>query len=241
MMGNTYKFLIFLALMCSNAFAQQRILIDGRAKVYKSGQQVIHVKNLTTNQQLKSDLTGYFSIEVGEGDVLSFWSDDLKGETITITPEIALAKQLELTLLKKGQSLEEIVIESKGSHVDPLGLKMKKYSQAERQYLAESYYPFSLTSFSLTPIINMFNGRRKQQRKALDYARDDVNFQYFKKFYPDEYLIKRFNMPKEYIDALVYFVIEQPGYDIMEWSNQEAKDLELAALVAKFKEAHKLN
>lgn len=240
MMKNSYKFLVFFTLLCSVVFAQERILIDGRAKVYKSEPQVIYLKNINSGKQTQSDLTGYFSIFVQKGDVLSFWSSNIKMENVTVTDEIVKSKQLELLLLKNDQRLEEIVIDSKGKEVDPLGLKMKKYSQAERQYRAESYFPLSFTSLGLSPLINLFNGKRKMQRKMLDYEKDDINFQYFKKFYPKEYLVKRFHIPEEYTDAFSYFVIEQPGYDLMEWSNREEKDLELAQLAVRFKEQNKI-
>ncbi len=239
-MKKCYKYVILFTLFCSVMFAQKRILIDGRAKVYKSEAQVIYLKNLTTAEQTQSDLTGYFSIPVQEGDELSFWSVNIKTETIKITPEIMDAKKVEVMLLKNNQRLEEIVIDTKGNQVDPLGLKMKKYSQAERQYRAESYFPLSFTSLGLGPLINVFNGKRKMQRKMIDYEKDDVNFQYFKRFYTTDYLMKRLNMPKEYVDAFVYFVVSHPNFNIVEWSDKEGKDLDLANMAVQFKEENKL-
>ncbi|MCP1995693.1 hypothetical protein [Flavobacterium sp. HSC-61S13] len=239
-MKNSYKFLVLFTLLCSAVFAQERILIDGRAKVYKSEPQVIYLKNINSGKQTQSDLTGYFSILVQKGDVLSFWANNIKMENVTVTDEIIQSKQLELMLLKNDQLLEEIIIDSKGKQVDPLGFKMKTYSKAERIYRSESYFPLSFTSLGLGPLINVFNGKRKMQRKMLDYEKDDINFQYFKKFYPKEYLVKRFHIPEEYTDAFSYFVIEQPGYDILNWSNREEKDLELAELAVRFKELHKI-
>ena len=112
---------------------------------------------------------------------------------------------LVLTVNLQAYELEGVVLE-KNRVIDEVSLGLvpedqKRYTAAERRL-------FTATSGVLGSLINVISGRTKMLKKALETEKKQKLFEDVQYLYSDEEVIEKFKIPREYVDGLWYYVIE---------------------------------
>ncbi len=224
----------FALLVGAMSYGQQKeTLIDGRVRLYNGNIIPVKVENKRNKETTTTDQTGYFLINVQQQDTIRFSSDYSATMLYIIDSQDVVNKRITTTLVKPGQSLDEIVIVKKdfGSNEFNFG-EIKKLTPAEKRYNADNQL-FSATGnlglgISIDAIINRFSGKRKRDKQLIEYEKIQNNMASFYEQYPKNLLIKNLAIPEDQVDAFVLFLVTQPGTDKVKVTQTEDYQLFLA-------------
>ena len=224
----------FALLLGVMSYGQKKeTLIDGRVQLYNGNIIPVTVENKRTKEKTKTDQTGYFLINVQQQDTIRFISDYSSTMLYVVDYQDLNDKRITVSLVKPGQSLEEIVIVKKdfGSNEFNFG-EIKKLTAAEKRYNADNQL-FSATGnlglgISIDAIINRFSGKRKRDKQLIEYEKIQNNISSFYNQYPKDLLMKNLAIPEDQVDAFVLFFVTQPGTDKVKVSQTEDYELFLA-------------
>lgn len=205
-------FCFFLFLFTLSSFAQNTQLIDGRVRFSDGIQRKVLIENKASGEEVNADSTGFFSINVSKDDVLVFKVESFPNRSIVIKGN----EGDYLGVVLSEHELDEIVIEKK-MFVDNYFGKIGKYTPAERRYRASNnmFFGDGITGFGIDPIVNLFNGKRKEQRKAMLYEKQEFEKNSFLDIYTQDILQTEFGIEESQIISFVYFIVRQPGFDVM--------------------------
>lgn len=212
---------------------QKESLIDGRVRLYNGNIIPVTVENKRNKEMTKTDQTGYFLINAQEKDTIRFTSDYSATMLYVIDSQDLKIKRISASLVKPGQSLEEIVIVKTDFDSNEFNFgEIKKLTAAEKRYNADNQL-FSATGnlglgISIDAIINRFSGKRKRDKQLVEYERIQNNITSFYEQYPKELLVKNLAIPEEQVDAFVLFFVTQPGTNTVKVSQKEDYQLFLA-------------
>ncbi|SFJ50238.1 hypothetical protein [Myroides guanonis] len=224
-------FSCFLFLLTFSSFAQSVQLIDGRVRFSDGIQRKVVVENKVSGEEVNADSTGFFSINISKGDVLLFKVEFFPDRSIVING----TEGDYLGVVLSEHELDEIVIEKK-MFVDNYFGEIAKYTPAERRYRTSNnmFFGDGISGFGLDPIVNLFSGRRKEQRKAILYEKQEFAKNKFLEIYTKSILMSEFGIAENHITSFAYFIVAQPGFDEMSIDLSPEYKLYVAEMYSEF-------
>lgn len=219
--------------------AQQSTLIDGRVRMLDGSIIPVVITNVSKHFNTTSDLTGYYNINASVGDTLRFNSSQSAVGIFIMTKEDIASARVNVVLSKPGQNLEEIVILTKEIGPEFFGLSdAAKLTDAQRQYRAHNTLTSATTQgnvgISLEAIGNLFNGKRKAGKQAIEMERLDLKVNDFLYVYPAGKLIENLSIDQDQVFNFLYYLVEQPSYDVTKVSMSPEYQLYLAQNYTEF-------
>lgn len=214
-----------------SSFAQSVQLIDGRVRFSDGIQRKVVVENKVSGEEVNADSTGFFSINISKGDVLLFKVEFFPDRSIVING----TEGDYLGVVLSEHELDEIVIEKK-MFVDNYFGEIAKYTPAERRYRTSNnmFFGDGISGFGLDPIVNLFSGRRKEQRKAILYEKQEFAKNKFLEIYTKSILMSEFGITENHIASFAYFIVAQPGFDEMSIDLSPEYKLYVAEMYSEF-------
>lgn len=206
-----------VGLFSISSVAQQRSPIDGRIRLFDGTTTLVEVVNKKTKEKVNSDVTGYYLINAAVGDTLRFSSAKSTVSHYVVGPDDLTQGRVNVVLTKQGQNLEEIVIIKKEFGPNFFDLTpQQKLSQAELNYKVNNTLtqamPNGNVGINIGALINLFNGKRKAAKQAIAYEKMDLMINNLVDVYPREELVKELNMPQEFLEGYLVYLVNQPDF-----------------------------
>lgn len=204
------KLLFLFLLIFSISWSQNIKVLKGKVVADSKDLQRITIRNLSLKREVMSSEEGLFSIMAKPGDTLLFSSVQLKSRKIVIEKEdfdyLPFLVKMELNVTQ----LKEVVIQQSNITAESLGIVprgMKIYTPAERRlYTATTGSGF----VSVDAIINTINGKTKQIEKEIVVEKHQSAQTKLGNMFDEDFLMKEFNIQKEYLHGFIVFVSENP-------------------------------
>lgn len=238
-MKSAYWLMGIGCLFSMSVFAQDAKIIDGRARMYDGKIVPATIVNKNSKEEIKLDGRGYFMINTQVGDTIQFSNKRISTVDYVMTEEDFKLGRINVVFTKPGQTLEEVVILHKNFDDDlfEIGNK-KKLTPAERRYKKNNTVFASTANYgmgiSLDALANLVSGKKKKDKTAILYERLDIRIQEFVEEYPKSDLLTDMKIPKDRIDAFLYYVVAQPEYGKIKIERTEEYQLYLAKQYADF-------
>ena len=206
---NTLLFIAFLFVQV--VFAQTRIANELRGKITADSVAVdrITIENVTTDKITFSDVNGFFTIAVKEGDVLVFTAVNLEGLRMKIDKQDMLQEVITVKMLPRSIVLKEVIVSessitAESSGIIPYG--QKKYTPAERKlYTATS-------GGGIDGLLNAISGRKAMLKKEILIEKKEQLLARIEFLFEDKYYIETLKIPADYIRGFQYYCIDDPGF-----------------------------
>lgn len=198
------KILIFIfTFLCCFGFSQEKFL-NGIVQT-NTVLQGINVENLNREISVQTDENGNFSIIAAIGEVLVFSSINIEKKVFWIKEE-HFENLVEVELKSTSIEIEKVEI---GKQMD-LGLGGKKLTRAERRYhtggkILKMNQGFE---FNLEAVGNLFNGKRKELKKALEIEKQERRFLELDYYFDKDFYVNSLGLNPLYINDFKYFLID---------------------------------
>ncbi|CAM3535195.1 hypothetical protein [Flavobacterium saliperosum] len=203
------KLLVFFLLISTITWSQNGRVLKGKVVANSKDLQGINIRNLSSKREALSSEEGFFSIKAKPGDTLLFTAVQLKSKKTVVEKEdfdylpFVVKMELMVTQLKEVVIKESVSAESLG--IVPKG--MKTYTPAERRlYTATTGSGF----VSVDAIINAISGRTSMIKKEIVVEKHQTAQRKLGNMFDGDFLIKEFNIQKEYIDGFIVYASENP-------------------------------
>lgn len=198
-------------------FSQEKI-VEGKVIVNASLQD-IKIENINRETSVRTDENGDFRIIAEEGEILVFSSVNTEKKIFFLKKE-HFEKSIEVELKTTAIEIEEVEV---GKHID-LGLGGKQLTPAEREYITGGRILKMNQGFefNLEAIGNLFNGKRKQLKKAVEIEKIN-NLLYELDAYFDEDFYLNLGLEPEYIGDFKYFLVEDKDFRMVLESENETE------------------
>jgi len=203
------KLLVFFLLISTITWSQNVRVLKGKVVADSKDLLGINILNLSSKREALSSEEGFFSITAKPGDTLLFTAVQLKSKKIVIEKEdfdylpFIVKMELMVTQLKEVVIKERVSAESLG--IVPKG--MKTYTPAERRlYTATTGSGF----VSVDAIINAISGRTSMIKKEIVVEKHQMAQRKLGNMFDEDFLMKEFNIQKEYIDGFIVYASENP-------------------------------
>jgi len=216
MKSNLLTFLVcFAALFASHA--QQRE-VTGTVASGSNLVQGVAVLNIYAEKETKTDSVGAFTIMAKAGDTLVFTAPGIVTKKIIIQKSSFNAPLLVEVLLNDKYQLDEILIEkdtkltAKSLGIAPKGVAV--YTDVERK---------AQTGARIGPrgdqsiggglvingdaIINIFTGKRKALKKAVEIERTEKRIEILAATYDEDKLLEVYGIPREYAKGFLHYAV----------------------------------
>lgn len=250
-MINKLLFVLFVFVASAFSLQAQRKMLAGKVV---SGTHVIKgvmVVNLQAQREVKTNDSGMFSIAAKTGDTLVVTDPGIKSVKVAVTGTSFKYQQVIEVVLNATYQLEEVVIE-KDNRLTAEGLRIipksvARYTPAERKVETGARIGPKTDSvmgggivFNGDAIINIFNGRRKALKKALEVERSEQYLEILEGIYDQETLLKDFSIPKEYSKGFLYYAVEDKNLvAAIKAQNPEQVEILISELAVKYLETIK--
>lgn len=203
------KLLVFFLLISTITWSQNVRVLKGKVVADSKDLLGINIRNLSSKREALSSEEGFFSITAKPGDTLLFTAVQLKSKKTVVEKEdfdylpFVVKMELMVTQLKEVVIKESVSAESLG--IVPKG--MKTYTPAERRlYTATTGSGF----VSVDAIINAISGRTSMIKKEIVVEKHQTAQRKLGNMFDEDFLIKEFNIQKEYIDGFIVYASENP-------------------------------
>ncbi|TDE47156.1 hypothetical protein E0I26_03480 [Flavobacterium rhamnosiphilum] len=206
---STLQFIVFLFVQV--AFGQMDNGKELRGKIIADSVAVdrITIENVTTDKTAFSDVNGFFTIAVKEGDVLVFTAVHLEGLRRKINKQDLLQEVITVMMLPKSIMLNEVIVNESSITAESLGIipyGQKKYTPAERKlYTATS-------GGGIDGLLNAISGRKAMLKKEIVIAKKEQLLARIEVLFEDEYYIETLKIPTDYIKGFQYYCIDDTGF-----------------------------
>jgi len=200
----TQKLLLFIFFFFSFLGFSQEEIIKGRVNI-NSSLQGIKVENINRQISVLTDETGTFKIIGTTGEVLVFSAINIERK-ILFLKEDHFVNLIEVNLKPTAIEIEEVEI-GKHQNIDFGG---KKYSQAERKYKTSGQILKMNQGFefNLEAIGNLFNGKRKQLKKAIEIEETNKLLSELDIHFNDDFYVDSVGLDPDYINDFKYFLVD---------------------------------
>ncbi len=210
------KITILLLLICTLTFAQGRKALRGTVKSGGVPVATVFVINNQTGDETRTDSQGNFNIAAKPGDKLAVYSEQTETKELAVTEDSFRYPPFVIAVDYKATELEEVVVEEKR---DPYTVgdqgRLAANTPAERRAVAGArigprFNDPTVQGVAINGdgIINIFNGKRKALKRALEMERKEKLLATFKGMYSEVVLNEEFGIPKEHLDGFAYFCTE---------------------------------
>jgi len=233
-MGKILRFVFML--LSLKSFSQE--LIQGKLLLEDHTTIKLTVYNKNSKEMIDTDNRGIFQMKMSENDTLVFFQKETIFDEYIIPESVIKSKALRYFLKKEGTTLEELIID-RGPFFNFGGVQKTKDQKLEHQNSIKPVFNNS-TGVTLDGVFNRISGRNKTIKKMISFEKAEINFEALKDVYPDEDLVKDFNVPKEYINMFVYFLVNEEDFNKDLISLDDTCKYYLHSKVVKFKKEYEL-
>ena len=206
---NTLLFIVFL--FAQVVFAQTDNIKEIRGKIIADSVAVdrITIENVTTDKIAFSDINGFFTIAVKEGDVLIFTAVNLEGLRRKIIEQDLLQEIITVVMIPKSIILKEVIVNESSITAESLGIipyGQKKYTPAERKlYTATS-------GNGIDGLLNAISGRKAMLKKEIVIEKKEQLLARIEFLFEDKYYIETLKIPTDYIKGFHYYCIDDIAF-----------------------------
>ncbi|OIQ22553.1 MAG: hypothetical protein BM557_00775 [Flavobacterium sp. MedPE-SWcel] len=215
---NKLLLLVFTLISLSVFSQEERQSLSGRVQVEGAGLDGVFVINTTAAIEVKTSASGNFTIAAQPGDAIAVYSSKITAREFKLNKESFVNQPLLITVSLQSYELEGVTLE-KNRVIDEVSLGLVPADQ--KQYTAAEKRLFTATSGILEPLINAITGRTKMLKKALEIEKKRMLLEDIQYLYSDEEVIEEFKVPREYVDGLWYYVVEDTEFIIAFKNNDE--------------------
>lgn len=239
------KITYLLLLICAVAYPQGSKTLHGAVKSGGVPVEGVFVINNKTGDETKTDSQGNFMIAAKPGDKIAVYSDKTETREFLITEDSFRDMPFVVGIEYKAYELDEVVIDKD----DPYALgekgRLAAHTPAERKVVAGARIGPRINDPTVQGvaingdgIINIFTGKRKALKRALEMERKEKLIAGFKGMYDEVTLTEERGIPKEYVDGFIYYCIEDKSLaKAVEENNAEMAESLMPQLIIKYLEA----
>lgn len=219
----TLPFLMFFLSTLSTA--QSRKQMNGRIIVPDASSADVLILNLNTEQEVKSNADGSFTLLAQPQDVIDFASSNLEYVRKIVSNSDFIQSEFKVYMKAKRIVLDEVEIVNKKSYsaVDMgiLTKPAKSYTPAERRLkTAGDFKPIHLLgllggTLPVDPIINAINGKTKRLKKELVLERNQKRLLRFQSLFPEEELVANLKIVGDDLMEFTYYVLDEDDFKKM--------------------------
>lgn len=225
-------FLFFFFLSNGQEMIQGKLLLEDYTTIKLS------VHNKTTNETVETDLRGIFQMKMQENDTLLFFQNETIFDEFIVPESVIKSKSLRYILKKNGSTLDELVIDR--GPLFNFGTKPKnKEEKLEHQNSIKKVENNSI-GITMDGVFNRIFGRSRNIKKVISLEKSQRNFNNFKEVYSDKILIEEFDVPKEYVNLFVYYLVNEDDFNKDLISISDEYKLYVISKVLKFKKEYEL-
>jgi hypothetical protein len=206
---STLLFIVFL--FAQVVLAQTDNIKEIRGKIIADSVAVdrITIENVTTDKTAFSDVNGFFTIAVKEGDVLIFTAVNLEGLRRKIIEQDLLQEIITVVMIPKSIILKEVIVNESSITAESLGIipyGQKKYTPAERKlYTATS-------GNGIDGLLNAISGRKAMLKKEIVIEKKEQLLARIEVLFEDKYYIETLKIPTDYIKGFHYYCIDDIAF-----------------------------
>jgi len=203
------KLFFFFLLIPGFLFSQDVSIIKGKVVSESSLLEGIHIINLSKKNGTVTDSRGYFEISAKISDTLQFSAVNLKARRYVLTTNDFSKDLVFVKMESLITELDEVaIIQYKNINAVALGIvpaNQKTYTPAERKVR-------TATTGLLDPLINFASGRTKMLKNEVAVERKEQLQIETSDYYDSEYMTKALNIPLEYVDGFLFYVVENERF-----------------------------
>lgn len=203
------KLFFFFLLIPGFLFSQDVSIIKGKVVSESSLLEGIHIINLSKKNGTVTDSRGYFEISAKISDTLQFSAVNLKARRYVLTTNDFSKDLVFVKMESLITELDEVaIIQYKNINAVALGIvpaNQKTYTPAERKVR-------TATTGLLDPLINFASGRTKMLKNEVAVERKEQLQIETSDYYDSEYMTKTLNIPLEYVDGFLFYVVENERF-----------------------------
>lgn len=203
------KLFFFFLLIPGFLFSQNDSIIKGKVVSESSLLEGIHIINLSKKNGAVTDSRGYFEISAKVLDTLQFSAVNLKARRHVLTTNDFSNDLVFVKMESLITELDEVaIIQYKNINAVALGIvpaNQKTYTPAERKVR-------TATTGLLDPLINFASGRTKMLKNEVAVERKEQLQIETSDYYDQEYMTKTLNIPIEYVDGFLFYVVENERF-----------------------------
>ena len=206
---NTLQFTVLL--LAQVVFGQANITKEIRGKITSDSVAVdrINIVNVSTDKATVSDVNGFFTIPVKEGDVLVFTAVNLEGTRRKINKQDVLQEVITVLMIPKSIILKEVVVNESVISAESLGIipyGQKKYTPAERKlYTATS-------GGGIDGLLNTISGRKAMLKKEIVIEKKEQLLARIDVLFEDKYYTETLRIPSDYIKGFQYYCVDDADF-----------------------------
>jgi len=230
---------LFILLVCTTAFCQERKSLQGKVITGNAGISNIFVINKATGAEVKTDALGGFAIPAKPGDKIAVYSNTIEARDFAISEKSFIEVPYVVEVELKGTELKEVVVEAKVTS-QSLGLVLKNYkfpTPAERR---AKRYAAAVPGFGISYVINALSGNLYMLKLAAKYAEKEVLIQNLGNIYTEDEITAECGVPKEYAKGFLYYAADnQQLADLINVKDTGGAKLLLNELALKYLEVIK--
>lgn len=228
-------YLILLIISC-NSFSQE--MIQGKLLLEDYSTVKLFVLNKNSKETIETDSRGIFKMKMSEHDTLVFFQGNLIFDQYIVPDVVIASKSLRYILTKEGTQLDELIID-RGPNLNFGGTPKNREEKLEHQNSIKGIANNSM-GITLDGVFNRISGRSKDIKRIVSLEKAERNFNNFKTVYSEELLTNQFNIPKDYVNPFIYFLVDEEDYNKDLVSLSEEYKLYLVSKVLKFKKEYEL-
>ena len=206
---NTLQFIILLLVQV--VFGQAKITKEVQGKITADSVAVdrINIMNVSTDIATISDVNGFFTIPVKEGDVLVFTAVNLEGVRRKISKQDMLQEVITVLMIPKSIILKEVVVNESSITAESLGIipyGQKKYTPSERKlYTATS-------GGGIDGLLNTISGRKAMLKKEIIIEKKEQLLARIDVLFEDKYYTETLRIPSDYIKGFQYYCVDDAAF-----------------------------
>ena len=206
-----YTLHIIILLLVQVTFGQSNIIKEIRGKITADSVAVdrITIVNVSTEKATVSDVNGFFTISVKEGDVIVFTAINLEGLRRKINNQDMLQEVISVVMIPKSIVLKEVVVNKSAISAESLGIipyGQKKYSAAERKlYTATS-------GGGIDGLLNTISGRKAMLKKEIIIEKKEQLLARIDVLFENKYYTETLRIPEDYIKGFQYYCVDDAAF-----------------------------
>lgn len=207
--NNTLLFILFIFFQIAIGQSLPIKEINGQIFADSTSVEAVTIVNNTSQYTTTTDVNGFFSIRIREGDVLVFSAVNLEGYKRRISASDMLLSFLPIKMQATNVELKEVIVmDNTTISAESLGIipyGQKKYTAAERKL-------YTANSTPIDALLNAMSGRTKMLKKEIIVEKKERMFYKTEALFDEEYYTERLQIPKEHIEGFQYYCIENPEF-----------------------------
>nr|WP_297308838.1 hypothetical protein [uncultured Flavobacterium sp.] len=225
-------FTLFSFLIHGQELIQGKLLLEDYTTIKLS------VFNKNSNETVETNVRGIFKMNMNENDTLVFFQNETIFDEFIVPESVIRSKALRYILKKEGATLKELVID-RGPLLSFGGKPKNREEKKEHQNSIKPVFNNSI-GLSLDGMFNRIFGKNKDIKRVVELEKVQRNFDTFKEIYTDKILIEEIEIPKDYVNLFVYYLVDENDFNKDLISISDEYKIYLVSKVLKFKKEYEL-